>query len=96
MLADALMSQSGLRGDPFGQEEVEAAGEILRTLWKEIGSENFVEWLRRVLVLVESEKVLLCGVRAQGASGEIALDPCTYSEGEPAEGEECYAACPVR
>lgn len=56
-LKSALIQQA--REDSYGEKEITNAGEILRSLWEEVNQEDFENWIRRAVVLVQSEEVLL-------------------------------------
>ena len=96
VLYDALVGQSGLRSDTYGQTEISDAGEVLRTLWQEIGEKAFIEWVRRAFILVQQEKILLCGLCEQNTWRKKDEFTCTYCKTEQSTSEKCYAACPVR
>jgi len=92
----ALQNQSGVVGDTFGQTEITNAGEVLRTLWEEVGEKTFVEWIRRADVLVSEKTLLLCGLREQGTWRGETERTCTYAKGKQTPCEDCNAGCPVR
>ena len=92
----ALQNQSGVVGDTFGQTEITNAGEVLRTLWEEVGEKTFVEWIRRADVLVSEKMLLLCGLREQGTWRGETERTCTYAKGKQTPCEDCNAGCPVR
>ena len=96
MLERALYIQSGLRGDTCGQEEIRNAGKILRKMWEEAGTKTFVEWARRTVVLVQSEKILLCGLCEQKHWRKENEFTCKITKGEPTEGETLCTTCPMR
>jgi Fe-S cluster biosynthesis and repair protein YggX len=83
-------------GDTFGQTEITNAGEVLRTLWEEVGEKTFVEWIRRADVLVSEKTLLLCGLREQGTWRGKTERTCTYAKGKQTPCEDCNAGCPVR
>ena len=96
ILYEALVAQSGLRRDSYGQAEIENAGKVLRTLWEEIGEEAFVEWVRRTIVLVQQKKILLCGLCEQNTWRKSDEHTCAYSKAEQSESKKCSAECSVR
>ena len=92
----ALQTQSGLMEDNYGETEISNAGEILRTLWEEIGTTAFVEWAERAYVLVSETTLLLCGLCEQGTWRKAENVTCPYAKAEPCKGENCNTRCPVR
>ena len=96
ILYEALVAQSGLRRDSYGQAEIENAGKVLRTLWEEIGEKAFVEWVRRTIVLVQQKKILLCGLCEQNTWRKPDEYTCAYSKAEQSESKKCSAECSVR
>ena len=58
MLKAALVQMIRRDGETFGQKEIEDAGKILRTLWCEVGTQAFAEWVRRTFVFLQSEEIL--------------------------------------
>lgn len=94
LLQEAL--QSHLRRDSFGQTQITYAGEILLELWFEIGTPTYVEWIRRTAILVQSQKVLLCGLCEQSSRKSENERACLFCKNEQTESAECYTGCPMR
>ena len=92
----ALQNQSRLMEDSCGETESRNAGEILRTLWEEVGETAFVEWAKRAYVLVSETTLLLCGLREQGTWRKTEDVTCLYAKAEQGKSEDCNARCPVR
>lgn len=69
-LKEALIQQSGMRGDYYGEKEITYAGEILRSVWSEAGTEAFVEWVRRTALLVQQKKILFADMQYDSAEEE--------------------------
>jgi len=95
-LRRALETQGGIRRDTYGQTEIANAGEVLRTLWGEIGTEAFGEWVRRTSILVQQEKVLLCHLFERGDCRKKATITCADGEEWAATCEENETACPMQ
>ena len=95
-LRRALETQGGIRRDTYGQTEIANAGEVLRTLWGEIGTEAFGEWVRRTSILVQQEKVLLCHLFERGDCRKKATITCADGEEWAATCEENDTACPMQ
>ena len=92
----ALQNQSGVMVNNYGQTEIANAGEILRTLWEEVGTQTFIEWAKRTYVLVSEKTLLLCGLCEQGDwRGEDQVT-CSYAQGKQSPCENCNSQCPVR
>ena len=96
MLEEALVECVRLGGEEFGSEEIANAGKILRTLWEKVGTQTFGEWVRRTVVLVQQEKVLLCGLRKQDESGREAEATCVFSASESEPCAKCDSVCSMR
>ena len=92
----ALQNQSGVMTNSYGQTEIANAGEILRTLWEEVGAQTFIEWAKRTYVLVSEKTLLLCGLREQGNWREQDQVTCSYAKAEQSPCENCNPQCPVR
>ena len=92
----ALQNQSGLMENNYGETEIRNAGEILRTLWQEIGTETFVEWAKRAYVLVSEETLLLCGLCKQDTWKGADETTCPYAQGKQTPSEDCNARCAMR
>ena len=96
MLEEALSECVRLGGEEFGPEEIANAGEILRTLWEKVGAQTFGEWVRRTVVLVQQEKVLLCGMRQQDNGGSTVSGTCEIAKDKQETCEKYDSICPVR
>lgn len=96
MLEKALSECVRLGGEEFGPEEIANAGEILRTLWEKVGAQTFGEWVRRTVVLVQQEKVLLCGMRQQDNGGSTVSGTCEIAKDKQETCEKYDSICPVR
>ena len=96
MLEEALSECVRLGGEEFGPEEIANAGEILRTLWEKVGAQTFGEWVRRTVVLVQQEKVLLCGMRQQDNGGSTVSGTCEIAKDKQETCEKYASICPVR
>ena len=92
----ALQNQSGVMINSYGQTEIANAGEVLRTLWKEIGAQTFIEWAKRTYVLVSEKTLLLCGLCEQGDWRREDQVTCSYAKAEQSPCENCNPQCPVR
>lgn len=96
MLEEALSECVRLGGEEFGPEEIANAGEILRTLWEKVGTQTFGEWIRRAVVLVQQEKVLLCGLRQQDNWGDALGGTCELAKNKQETCEKNDSICPMR
>ena len=92
----ALQNQSGVMTNSYGQTEIANAGEVLRTLWKEVGAQTFIEWAKRTYVLVSEKTLLLCGLCEQGDWRREDQVTCSYAKAEQSPCENCNTQCPVR
>ena len=92
----ALQNQSGVMTNSYGQTEIANAGEVLRTLWKEVGAQTFIEWAKRTYVLVSEKTLLLCGLCEQGDWRREDQVTCSYAKAEQSPCENCNPQCPVR
>ena len=95
-LKEALIQQSGMRGDYYGEKEITYAGEILRSVWSEAGTEAFVEWVRRTALLVQQKKILFADMQYDSEEEEKikcasyeSKDQQTESEGDCARSSMC-------
>ena len=96
MLEEALTECVRLWGKEFGPEEIANAGEILRTLWEKVDTQTFGEWVRRTAILVQQEKVLLCGMCQQDDGRNEIGTACEFPEVQSATCEKYGSICPVR
>ena len=92
----ALQNQSGVMTNSYGKTEIANAGEVLRTLWKEVGAQTFIEWAKRTYVLVSEKTLLLCGLCEQGDWRREDQVTCSYAKAEQSPCENCNTQCPVR
>ena len=69
-LKEALIEQSGLRGKKYGEQDIAHAGKILRDVWQEVGTENFIEWAQRTAVLVQQKEILFAEMFIESKSEE--------------------------
>lgn len=95
MLEEALCECADIRRERFGQEEIANAGEVLRKLWCVVGPQTFVEWIRRAVVLVQQEEVLLCRLCEYKGRRSKSKESCYVSEDKQETCESCNSKCPM-
>lgn len=98
-LKEALIEQSGIRRNDYGEAKIANAGKVLRSLLEKIGSEAFEKWVRRIALLVQQKEVLFtemfCGSTI-GKEIEQSADNSKNRKTESAENDSVNAMCYLR
>ena len=95
ILEQALVEQAIGERKKYGEKEISHTIETLRILWSEIGAESFKEWVRRISLLVQQEKILLCAVCKQDERQENGTETHEQSENKQTESKENCSFCTV-
>lgn len=89
----ALTQQIKRGNKNYGEKEIAHAAEILRELWEEVGEETFIKWIRRTVILLQSEKILfpeMCKYCNREGKSEKGYD---ISENKPCASKEKHSIC---
>ena len=95
ILEQALVEQAIGERKKYGEKKISHTIETLRILWSEIGAESFKEWVRRISLLVQQEKILLCAVCKQDERQENGTETHEQSENKQTESKENCSFCTV-
>ena len=89
----ALTQQIKRGNKNYGEKEIAHAAEILRELWEEVGEETFIKWIRRTVILLQSEEILfpeMCKHCNREGKSEKGYD---ISENKPCASKEKHSIC---
>lgn len=93
-ILNLALTQQIKRGNKnYGEKEIAHAAEILRELWEEVGEETFIKWVRRTVILLQSEEILfpeMCKHCNREGKSEKGYD---ISENKPRASKEKHSIC---
>lgn len=93
-ILNLALTQQIKRGNKnYGEKEIAHAAEILRELWEEVGEETFIKWIRRTVILLQSEEILfpeMCKHCNWEGKSEKGYD---ISENKPCASKEKHSIC---
>lgn len=93
-ILNLALTQQIKRGNKnYGEKEIAHAAEILRELWEEVGEETFIKWIRRTVILLQSEEILfpeMCKHCNREGKSEKGYD---ISENKPCASKEKHSIC---
>lgn len=93
-ILNLALTQQIKRGNKnYGEKEIAHAAEILRELWEEVGEETFIKWIRRTVILLQSEEILfpeMCKHCDREGKSEKGYG---ISENKPCASKEKHSIC---